>query len=804
MAFALPNPLPSSLLLLLLMMACSTSAQTYRNHSLGSSLTAQDDDSSWASPNGHFSFGFRRIENGGYLLAIWFSKIPELTIVWSANGDDLAPRGSKVELTTDGQFELKDPEGKKIWGADGALSGVAYAAMLDSGNLVLATQNSVNLWESFNLPTDTILPTNTIGPNGKLVARYSETNYSVGRFQFSVQADGNLVLQARDLAADSSYPVYWSSGTVGTASEVFFNESGSIYVKALNGSILKMISESNSESTQEFYQRAILEYDGVFRHYIYPKRPNISNSKSWPSAWTLLLPIIPSNICTAVMELIGSGACGFNSYCELGEDQRPQCKCPKGYDYIDPNDVWKGCKANFIQQSCNESSSEKDLFYLHPMLNTNWPQSDYEHTNGKTEDWCRNSCLGDCFCAAAIYGFGQCWKKKSPLSNGMVDSTIGGKALIKIRKDDSTFTPSYADCKKKDRSTLILIGSVLLSSSVFFNLLLLLVAFLAVFRFDYFKPKVVQRYPVMPGMNLRSFTYEELKNATDGFTEELGHGAFATVYKGALESNRGKLVAVKKLNNIVTQGDLEFKAEVSAIGRTNHKNLVQLLGFSNEGQHRLIVYEFMSRGSLANFLFGGSRPNWYQRIQIALGTARGLLYLHEECSTQIIHCDIKPQNILLDDSLTAKISDFGLAKLLKTDQTRTTTGIRGTKGYVAPEWFRNMPVTVKVDVYSFGILLLEIIYCRKSFEADIQNEDQMILTDWVYDCYKERKLDLSLGKDEEAMSDMKRVERYVMIAIWCIQEDPSLRPAMKKVIQMMEGAVEVPVPPDPSSFISSI
>ncbi|KAG7948019.1 hypothetical protein I3843_14G124900 [Carya illinoinensis] len=458
------------------MMACSTSAQTYRNQSLGSSLTAQDDGSSWASPSGDFSFGFQRIGNGGYLLAIWFNKIPEKTIVWVANRNKLVPRGSKVELTTDGQFVLNDPKGKEIWRADMARSNVAYAAMLDSGNLVLATQNSVYLWESFNLPTDTILPTNTIGPNGKLVARYSETNYSDGRFrfQFSVQADGNLVLQTRHFPSDSANHGYWSSDTVGSGFQVVFNQSGSIYVEAKNGSILKMIS-SNAGSTQDFYQRAILEYDGIFRHYVYPKHPNISNSKSWPSARTTLSPFIPSNICIAIKELIGSGVCGFNSYCELGEDRRPQCKCPEGYAYIDPNDVWKGCKANFIQQSCNESSSEKDLFYLHPMLNTDWPLSDYDHGDDKTEDWCRNACLGDCFCAVAIYGDnGVCWKKKFPLSNGMVDSTIRGKALIKIRKDVSTFKPSYAESKKKDRSTLILIGSVLLSSSVFLNLLLLL------------------------------------------------------------------------------------------------------------------------------------------------------------------------------------------------------------------------------------------------------------------------------------------------------------------------------------------
>ena len=119
-------------------------------------------------------------------------------------------------------------------------------------------------------------------------------------------------------------------------------------------------------------------------------------------------------------------------------------------------------------------------------------------------------------------------------------------------------------------------------------------------------------------------------------------------------------------------------------------------------------------------------------MKIALDTARGLFYLHEECRTQIIHCDIKPQNILLDDSFTARISDFGLAKILKTDQTRTATQIRGTKGYVAPEWFKNMPVSAKVDIYSYGIVLLELICCRKSFEAEVEDDNQMILADWIY------------------------------------------------------------------------
>ncbi|KAL6275273.1 hypothetical protein ACE6H2_018874 [Prunus campanulata] len=777
-----------------------TIAQTSRNISLGSSLTARNDDnSSWASPSGEFAFGFQQTGKDGFLLAIWFNKIPERTIVWSANGNNLVPQGSQVELTSDGQFMLNDAIGKRIWSAG---TGVAYAAMLDTGNFVLANQNSSTLWQSFDQPTDTILPTQTLNQNSNLYARYTATNYSRGRFLFALQSDGNLVLYTTNFPQDSANFAYWSAKTTDIGFQVIFNQSGLIYLASKNGSVLNTISP-NAVSIQDFYQRAALEYDGVLRHYVYPKNTS-SSAGRWPMAWSTS-SFVPPNICLSIVEGVGGGACGFNSLCRLG-DEGPICECPYGYNSIDPNDALRGCKQNFVPQSCDQASPETDLFDFQEMQNTNFPGGDYEHFQGVTEDWCRQNCLADCFCAVAIFNSaGDCFKKRLPFSNGMIDSSVFAKTLIKFGKDNSTFrSGGGAITKKKDNSTLILVGSVLLSSSGFLNILLPLITYLVVSRVYSRKAKVSQPHPVMSGMNLKDFTYEELKKATNEFKEELGRGASATVFKGVLASDTGRCVAIKRLDAKVRENDLEFKAEVSAIGRTNHRNLVQLLGFCNEGEHRILVYEFMSNGSLASFLFGDPMPNWYQRRQIALGIARGLLYLHEECSSQIVHCDIKPQNILLDDYFTARISDFGLAKLLRMDQTRTMTAIRGTKGYVAPEWFRSLPITVKVDVYSYGILLLEIIFCRKHFQAVAEDEDQMILADWAYDCYKQKKLHRLFKNDDEAINDINKMEKYVMIAIWCIQEDPSLRPTMKKVTLMLEGTVEVSAPPDPSSFISSI
>lgn len=404
-------------------------------------------------------------------------------------------------------------------------------------------------------------------------------------------------------------------------------------------------------------------------------------------------------------------------------------------------------------------------------------------------------------------------KKKLPLSNGRKDDkSVNGKALIKYMKHNLP-PQSPGDCpyrEKKDQDTLIIVGSVLLGSSVFVNLLFVGAACLGFFCIYHRKMKKRQPDNTIVETNLRCFTYKELVEATNGFEEELGRGSFGIVYKGVIQLvSANIIVAVKKLDGVVQDGfDKEFKTEVNAISQTHHKNLVRLLGFCEDGEHRLLVYEYMSNGTLASFVFGNVKPSWTQRRHIALGIARGLAYLHEECNTQIIHCDIKPQNILLDDYYNARISDFGLAKLLMINQSKTNTAIRGTKGYVSPDWFRNTPITVKVDVYSFGVLLLEIICCRRSLEDNLENgeEEQFILTDWVWDCFQEGRLVDLVDHDKEAiLNEWDKLERFVKVGIWCIQEDPSLRPNMRQVSMMLEGVVDVPKPhcPSPLSFSST-
>lgn len=261
---------------------------------------------------------------------------------------------------------LNDPSGNKIWSAGSSGSGTAYAAMLDAGNFVLAGQDSQHLWQSFDQPTDTILPGQVLNQPSTLVSRYLETNFSSGRFQLVLKTDGTVVLYTTEFPMDSLNFPYWTSKVVGSDFSLVFNQSGEIYLRANNGSIVQIIS-SDAPSTQDFYQRAILEYDGVFRHYVYPKNSSSSTTGSWQKAWSSVSSI-PSNICMSILERTGSGACGFNSYCTL--EELKSCHCPSGYTFIDPGDVMKGCRQEFESQSCDESSPETDLFDFYVMENT--------------------------------------------------------------------------------------------------------------------------------------------------------------------------------------------------------------------------------------------------------------------------------------------------------------------------------------------------------------------------------------------------------------------------------------------------
>nr|AIE56238.1 lectin receptor kinase [Oryza sativa Indica Group]AIE56239.1 lectin receptor kinase [Oryza sativa Indica Group]AIE56240.1 lectin receptor kinase [Oryza sativa Indica Group]AIE56241.1 lectin receptor kinase [Oryza sativa Indica Group]AIE56242.1 lectin receptor kinase [Oryza sativa Indica Group] len=802
-------------ILQLLLLYCTKSAQAQLNISIGSSLTPQGVNNSWISPSADFAFGFRAVDgnSSSYLLAVWFNKIADKTVVWyartSSNGQgDTMPvqvqSGSVLKLA-DGALSLRDPSGNEVWNPQ--VTDVGYARMLDTGNFRLLGTDGATKWESFGDPSDTILPTQVLSLGTALHSRLLATDYSNGRFQLKAQRDGNLVMYPDAVPSGYLYDPYWASNTVDNGSQLVFNETGRIYFTIINGSQVN-ITSAGVDSMGDFFHRATLDTDGVFRQYVYPK--NIHARPLWPEQWTAV-DVLPENICQSIQTMVGSGACGFNSYCTIdGTKNTTSCLCPQNYKFIDDKRKYKGCRPDFEPQNCDLDETTAMLQYdMAPIDRVDWPLSDYEQYNPIDQTECRRLCVIDCFCAVAVFdkASSTCWKKRFPLSNGKMDVNVPRTVLIKVpRSTNSPSVFSSGSSKwKEDKKYWILGSSLLFGSSVLVNFLLISVMLFGTYCSITSRKKIQLSQPSNnSGLPPKIFTYSELEKATGGFQEVLGTGASGVVYKGQLQDEFGTNIAVKKIEKLQQEAQKEFLVEVQTIGQTFHRNLVRLLGFCNEGTERLLVYEFMSNGSLNTFLFSDTHPHWSLRVQVALGVARGLLYLHEECNKQIIHCDMKPQNILLDDNFVAKISDFGLAKLLPVNQTQTNTGIRGTRGYVAPEWFKNIGITSKVDVYSFGVILLELVCCRKNVELEVLDEEQTILTYWANDCYKCGRIDLLVAGDDEAIFNIKKVERFVAVALWCLQEEPSMRPTMLKVTQMLDGAVQIPTPPDPSSYISSL
>lgn len=304
----------------------------------------------------------------------------------------------------------------------------------------------------------------------------------------------------------------------------------------------------------------------------------------------------------------------------------------------------------------------------------------------------------------------------------------------------------------------------------------------------------------------KRYSYSDVKRITNSFKNKLGEGGNGCVYKGKFPN--GDLVAVKLLKEAKGGGE-EFINEVASIGRTSHINIVTLLGFCFKGHKRALLYEFMPNGSLEKFIYDGIKQvnrqlGWPTLYKIAIGIARGLEYLHRGCKTRILHFDIKPHNILLDENFCPKISDFGLAKLYTTTESFVSImGARGTIGYVAPEVAcRNTgAISHKSDVYSYGMMILEMVGGRRNVEEDADHSSEIYFPHWIYSRIElDRELGLKGIMNEE---EMKCAKKMIMIGLWCIHPDPSIRPSIGKVLEMLENSMEsLPFPPKPYLYSS--
>ncbi|CBI19461.3 unnamed protein product, partial [Vitis vinifera] len=672
---------PVLLLLLTLLLSSPLPSSTLDSLSQGSSLSVGKPEQVLISQSGIFSAGFYPVGDNACCLAIWFTKPSydgKHTAVWMANRNQpVNGNFSKLSLLESGDLILTDAGRFIVWTIKRVGISPVQLHLFNTGNLVLRTSDGVIQWQSFDSPTDTLLPHQPLTRNTRLVSSRTKTNFFSGFYKLYFDNNNvlSLVFDGRDASSiywPPSWLVSWQAGRSA------YNSSRTALLDYFGYfSSTDDFKFQSSDFGERVQRRLTLDIDGNLRLYSF----------------------------------------------EEGRNNGRRCSCVPGYEMKNRTDRTYGCIPKF-----NLSCDSQKVGFL-PLPHVEFYGYDYGYYLNYTLQMCEKLCLKICGCIGYQYSYNsdvyKCCPKRLFL-NGCRSPSFGGHTYLKLPK-----------------------ASLL----------------------SYEKPQNTSTDPpgyILAATGFRKFTYIELKKATRGFSEEIGRGGGGVVYKGVLSDHR--VAAIKQLSG-ANQGESEFLAEVSTIGRLNHMNLIEMWGYCFEGKHRLLVYEYMEHGSLAQNLTSNTL-DWQKRFDIAVGTAKGLAYLHEECLEWVIHCDVKPQNILLDSNYQPKVADFGLSKLQNRGGINNSrlSRIRGTRGYMAPEWVLNLPITSKVDVYSYGIVVLEMITGLRSVANAIH------VASWI-----EEILDPSM----ESQYDMGEMEILVAVALQCVELDKDERPTMSQVVETL-------------------
>ncbi|CAL5343088.1 unnamed protein product [Camellia sinensis] len=683
-------------------------------------------------------------------------------LVWSANRNRPVKLNATLQLTQDGDLILTDSDGTLVWSTKtgGWNYSVSGLNLTEDGNLVLYDRNHAMVWQSFDDPTDSLLLGQKLVPGQKLTSSISASNWSEGLYSLAVHSDGWFVY------IESNPPQSYFGSSLGE----------SPYVKFENGSINgNNVPPANANTNTSQFMR--LEPDGHLKVY------------EWGGYdWGVVVDLLT----------VWGGECQYPMVCgEYGICSKGQCGCPdetnsetgtfRQINFRQPN---LGCSL-VTPISCDHSQYHsllelKDTSYFN--LHLGYYSNQTELFQQTDVEGCKTSCLRNCSCKAAIFANEFFW---------LYNRTAGCLLLSEVfslRNNEGGFDNvtvflkvQKSSTQKKSKHAKIILGS---SLGAFVVVFFMVASCLYLFRnkgeseeFDEFNVEQV------PGMPTR-FSYEDLRAMTSNFNNKLGEGGFGTVFEGTLKD--GTKVAVKLLNGF-GQVKKSFLAEVETIGSIHHVNLVRLIGFCAEKSYRLLVYEYMPNGSLDTWIFHRHQEftlGWQSRKKIIMDIAKGLTYLHEDCRQKILHLDIKPQNILLDEYFNAKIADFGLSKLIDKDQSQVVTMMRGTPGYLAPEWLSSI-ITEKVDVYSFGVVILEMLCGRKNLDRSQPEEDMHLLGLFKRKAEEERLLDIVDKYNDDMQTHGAEVVEMMRVAVWCLQSDFSRRPSMSVVVKVLEGSVDV-------------
>ncbi|CAL4952459.1 unnamed protein product [Urochloa decumbens] len=709
------------------------------------------------SKNGLFELGFFSWGTGiQRFLGVRFKKMPNATpTFWIRNGAVITDVSSAALEVSGANLCIKEA-GDILW-CSSVAAGVlpppaaAAAVLLDSGNLVVRNQANISqiLWQSFDSPGDALLPGGRIGfvrETGRNVSMTYRDSLHNASISVDRSRKNGFVLTTDGHDSLGTFPD-WMVTSQDKGSSLILNHAG-------------------SPNVTEFLQ-FILGQVSLMRWFEDSAEPNNSG---WVARWTF-----PSDCKSGAFFCGAFGACTSNG----------KCSCLDGYQPRYPNE-WvlgsfvTGCSRS-LPLSCeaNGQTEHDDSFILIDKLQ-GLPYYSQNYLAESDED-CKQACFSKCYCVAYVYDSGcKLWYYKlynASFAARPPYTKIYVRRGSKLRAKNGVHT----------RAILLLVALFIAVASV--------LAVLWRYRRDLFTCRKFQ----VEGA-LVFYSYGQIKKATRNFSDKLGEGGFGSVFRGTMPGPESPIIAVKRLKGR-GHADKQFRAEVQTVGVIKHTNLVRLLGFCVKGDMRLLVYQYMPNGSLESHLFSerSSLLNWSLRYQIALGIAKGLAYLHEGCEDCIIHCDIKPENILLDEEFCAKISDFGMAKLLGREFNSALTTIRGTMGYLAPEWIYGQPITKKADVYSFGIVLLEIVSGRRTTKR-LKSGSNRYFPFYAAAQVNEGNVLCLLDSRLEGNANIKELDITCRVACWCIQDEENERPSMGQVVRMLEGVVNAEIPPIPSSF----
>ncbi|CAL4958849.1 unnamed protein product [Urochloa decumbens] len=706
-------------------------------------------------------------------------------VVWAANRGRPVGEGATLSLTAAAGLVLRDADGSLVWSADTSGEAVAGLQIARSGNLVLLDDKNVSVWQSFDHPTDCLVPGQILAEGMVLTPNISTTNFT---------ANDQLHITVRDAGlyayAGSSPPQVYYPDSVRISFSDTKPKNGSSYVAFINGSLASS-SSPDSDSNELIHlapprslQYIRFETDGHLRLY------------EWQNGWVV------------VQDVLGIGDCDYPIVCgQYGLCNDGQCSCPSeetsNLAYFRPVDnrrINLGC-VPLTPISC-ASMQDHQLLALSNVSYFNYVDTTADLPQMIDEESCKKACLQNCSCKAAFFQYfgnytsqGSCYLPTQLFSlqvNQWEVTHYSSSAYLKVQITQSPPSPSpsnsngtvnrFTPTGKRRIGAGAIVGFTVAGV---ISLLTVIIITLVVRRRRYQNRDDADEFGEVPGMTTR-FTFEELKVATGQFGKLLGKGGFGSVFEGQIGEQR---VAVKQLDR-AGHGKKEFLAEVETIGNIHHINLVRLIGFCAEKSHRLLVYECMSNGSLDNWIYfrDANRPlDWHTRCRIITDIAKGLAYLHEECRQRIAHLDIKPQNILLDDNFSAKLSDFGLSKMIDRDKSQVVTRMRGTPGYLAPEWLTSQ-ITEKVDIYSFGVVVMEIISGRKNLDYSQPQENVHLISIFQEKARNNQLEDLI---NDEMQIHKEEVIRMMKLAMWCLQIDYNKRPQMSVVVKVLEGTMNV-------------